>query len=71
MIRPEKVYLDDPIMIDGVRIMHTKDGIIYLIDHYKKLLAQNVKREQKDIQHMEVLISNWEKQLELYDRIKG
>lgn len=66
MIRPEVIYLTDPIEINGIKIGHTQDGLEYLIDHYKILLTH--KQSQENKQYMELLITNWEQHLQLYKK---
>ncbi|HTJ52602.1 MAG TPA: hypothetical protein VL443_24270 [Cyclobacteriaceae bacterium] len=68
MIRPEIIYLEEPILIAGIKILHSREGLVYLIDHYKCLLKQDVKRLPEITQHMELLIKNWEIHLELYKK---
>lgn len=39
MERPEKIYLDSPVIIDGFTINYTLQGLEYLIHHYEHVQA--------------------------------
>ncbi len=72
MKRPEIIYLQESIIIEGVEIGHTKEGLQYLIDHYTKVLSVHVNenvRSKETSTHMESLIENWKRQLHLYDML--
>lgn len=72
MNRPKEVYLENIIEIDGHKVGHTKEGLEYLIEHYKYLLTINTKTRPVNItEHMSDLIKKWELHLELYknDRV--
>jgi hypothetical protein len=70
-----KIYLDTPVMINGVRIGHTQDGLIYLIQHYEHMLTMNPvnrvtgpARSDKDTEYMRTMIANLKWHLELYKK---
>jgi hypothetical protein len=67
MNRPENIYLTDPVLIAGIKVGHTEQGLRYLIDHYRCLLKLEYKRTPEEIAHMEFLIKNWEIHLKLYE----
>lgn len=67
MIRPENIYLDSPITINGVVMHHTEDGLKYLIDHYTHMLNTPTRnRTQAVEEHMRGLITGWKWRLEVY-----
>jgi len=73
-MRPEKVYLEEPITVDGVAVSHTKEGLIYLIDHYEHILkiATPKQLSDKDRQHIkETLLPNLQYHLHLYKNQNG
>lgn len=70
MTRPEKVYLESPIEIDGTRIGHTYEGLKYLIDHYT-LTMNNATPQQLNIdnrQHCATMIENLRLRVALYEK---
>lgn len=67
MNRPKEIYLENQIQVGSEKIGHTKEGLEYMIDHYKHLLTTGIDKRPQDIkQHMEMLINKWEFHLELY-----
>lgn len=68
------IYLEHPIVINGIRIAHTKEGLVHLISHYTHMLKMNpvhngtVARKPNDEEHMKKLVENWKLHLELYDK---
>lgn len=70
MDRPSKVYLEEPVTISGIVIHHTMAGLVYLIDHYKHILAMtsDAKLKPEDRQHLEKLLENYAIHLQVYDR---
>lgn len=74
MNRPKEIYLENQIIVDDQKIGHTKEGLEYLIEHYKYLLTTGISTRTQDIkQHMEATIKKMELHLELYknDRVKA
>jgi hypothetical protein len=71
MIRPAKIYLESAILIKGIKVLHTEEGLKYLIHHYEELL-QLPKRNttQKVIEHMQWCIANWKQHVTLYEQEK-
>lgn len=70
LIRPVIVYLENPVVINGFTIRHTKDGLKYLIDHYEQMLAKTVseKVRSKDVADlMQLRITEWKYHLTLYE----
>lgn len=45
LIRPEKIFLDIPLTIEGFTINYTHDGLDYMIDHYQQV--QNTEAHSK------------------------
>lgn len=69
--RPEKIYLDDVIIIDGCKIHHTVEGLRYQIYYYNELLKQSVSekvRSQDVTAHMKSLVEDWKLHLILYEK---
>lgn len=65
-----KVYLDEPIEINGYKIGHTKEGIKYLIDHYEHILkiATPAQLGEKERQHIQfTLLVNLKIHLQQYE----
>jgi hypothetical protein len=64
-----KTYLDDPVVINDVEIRHTREGLIYLIDHYEHILTYHSKKlDEKALKHIkEWLIPNLQYHLKLYN----
>jgi hypothetical protein len=68
-----KIYLDNAIEINGIKIHHTKEGLVHQIAHYEKMLTMNPvnwvigkARKDEDTEYMKRLITNWKQHLELY-----
>lgn len=65
-----KVYLDEPVVINDVEVRHTKEGLIYLIDHYEHILKISTPKQLDDKarQHIkEWLLPNLQYHLKLYE----
>lgn len=70
MERPEKVYLSEPIEINGIKVQHTRAGLVYMIDHYTTILAQPLTDQQLKDEHRQYiakLIDNYTIHLQLYE----
>jgi len=70
MERPEKIYLTEPIILAGIKVQHTYAGLIYMVDHYKTILAQPLTPQQLKDEHrqyIEKLIENYNIHLQLYE----
>jgi hypothetical protein len=68
-MRPDKIYLEEPIRINDVEVRHTPQGLEYLINHYKHILANATPKQlgDKERQHIiEWLIPNLKYHLTLY-----
>jgi hypothetical protein len=69
-MRPEKIYLEEPITINDVEVRHTKEGLIYLIDHYESILNNSTPKQlgEKERQHIkEWLLPNLQYHVKLYE----
>jgi hypothetical protein len=66
-----KVYLDEPIVIKGIKIGHTKEGLKYLIEHNEHILKIATAKQLGDTerQHIQLLIVNYKQHLALYNSI--
>jgi hypothetical protein len=63
-----KIYLDEPIIIKGIKIHHTQHGLQHLIDHYTHLLQNppsDKVRSKEVTAHMQLLVENWKQHLQL------
>ncbi|MEJ0030904.1 MAG: hypothetical protein WDO15_11265 [Bacteroidota bacterium] len=72
MNRPEKIYLDEPIIINGVEIRHTLDGLLYLVDHMTHCLAiaSNAQINHSDREHAKLMIDKYKRQIQIYEQRK-
>jgi len=70
MNRPEKIYLDSPIEVDGTKIGHTYEGLKYLIHHYTVSMNNATPQQLNDSnrQYCTMLIANLELRVALYDK---
>lgn len=71
MTRPEKIYLEDTIVVEGEEIGHTREGLIYLIDHYETILKISTRTQLSDVhrQHIEEnILKKYRKHLDLYSK---
>lgn len=68
--RPPVVYLDSPIVLHGIEVRLTKEGLKYMIDHWETVLAIATPQQMSnDVrQHIEKTIANYKIHLELYER---
>lgn len=68
--RPEKIYLDEPITLHGIKVGHTHAGLKYLIDHYTTTMnnATDTQLTTDNRQHCQKMIDNMRIHLELYER---
>jgi hypothetical protein len=68
--RPEKIYLDDPIFIEGTEINHTLPGLRYLVSHYEGILKNSSRGQlgDKERQHIEKMIVGYKLRIELYEK---
>lgn len=66
---PLAIYLDTPIVIKGIKVSHTKEGLEFLLNHYVNM-PRKEKLAQSDLQHMERLIANFKISLDLYESIE-
>lgn len=70
MTRPERIYLDEMITIDSIKIGHTLEGLKYLIDHYTHIMnnATKTQMDDKARQHFQVMITDMQLHLHLYEK---
>jgi hypothetical protein len=68
--RPEKIYLDEPIILHGIKVRHTYEGLIYLIKHYEHILATATEKQLDDTAraHCAWLINNMQQHKQLYEK---
>lgn len=67
------IYLESPIVIEGVTINHTEYGLKYMKEFYEQVLARSSKEKLGDNErkHIEtVLIPRYELHLRLYLKLK-
>lgn len=67
MTRPEVVYLETPIIIQGIAIRYTEAGCKYLIEHWQAIL-EITDDKRTDKAHIRKLIEQWNQYLELYQK---
>ena len=70
MERPAIVYLDTPIVLHGIKVSHSKQGLEYLIEHYTHMLHHATPQQMNDAarQHCQKVIDNMNIHLELYNK---
>jgi hypothetical protein len=68
-MRPEKVYLEESIFIKDEEIGHTKEGLVYLIDHYETILTISSAKQLSDPhrEHIKFMIKKYQRHIELYN----
>lgn len=70
MERPEKIYLDEPVELYGIRVGHTYQGLKYLVHHYTHVMQHATKAQLNDAdrQHCQKMITNMQLHLQLYEK---
>lgn len=70
MERPAIIYLETPIVLHGIKVMRSKAGLEYLIDHYNHMLQHATPQQMNDAarQHCQKVIDNLNIHLELYNK---
>lgn len=70
MDRPEKIYLDEPILLHGIEVRHTKAGLEYLIEHFNHMLEIGTDKQLNDEgrKHYINRIEQYTQHLELYNK---
>ncbi len=69
-----KIYLEEPITIDGIKVHHTEEGINHLLEHYELMLeianVRKYKIDDKGRNHISWLIDNFKIHKQLYENQK-
>lgn len=70
MIRPEIIYLDKPVTIDGISVPYTYQGAKYLAEHYEHCMRYATAKQMDDNarQHCTKLIENINLRIQLYEK---
>ena len=69
-VRPLKIYLDNPIEIEGVKIGLTVQGLHYMRDHYEGILTRALNEQLGDNErkHLRKIIDDYTFHIALYER---
>lgn len=67
-----KIYLENPIEINGIKIGHTLEGLKYLINHYTHTMniATREQLNDTDRAHCAKMIENFKIHVQLYENQK-
>jgi hypothetical protein len=67
---PEKMYLPEPIVISGIRVSHTVDGLKYKIEKLTQALTTATPMQLDDSarKHVTLVIENFKQHLELMEK---
>ena len=66
-----KTYLDTPIVLFGIKVGHSYDGLKELVAHYTHVLPMAVAQKKisdNDRQHCERMIENFKQHIQLYEK---
>lgn len=65
MERPEIVYLQEPIIINGMPVRYSREGARYLKEHWEEVMKV-MPDNRCDKAHIRIMIENYNQTLELY-----
>jgi hypothetical protein len=69
MDRPEQIWLPEPVIIHGIKVSRTLQGLKYYLHHWQHVQATaGSKLDQAAKQHLQLVIDNLKIHLELTEK---
>jgi hypothetical protein len=65
MERPAVIYLEQPIVINGMPVRYSREGARYLKEHWEQVM-QIMPDNKCDKAHIKIMLENYNQTLELY-----